>query len=118
MGGTYSHVCFYEVMLAPLWTVGLKRETREGLGIIQMRNDSALAVVVSPAVGGGVGAGGSRWGCGLGAKGREDELMFWGSQPVAGRGFTSVSHLLLSQWSLGKRRFWQQHSGERGVFAC
>ena len=39
-------------MLVALWTVGLKRETREALGTIQMINNWALALVVSPAVGG------------------------------------------------------------------
>ena len=46
------------------------------------------------------------------------KLMFWGSQPLAGRVFTSVPHLLLSRWFLGKRRFWWQRSGGPGVLAC
>lgn len=69
-----------------------------------------------PAGEGGVGAGGSLWGCGLGARGSGDEADVLGSQPLAGRGFTSVPHLLLSRWFLGKRRFfWWQRSGGPGA---
>ena len=71
--------------------------------------------MVSPAGGGGVGAGGSLWGCGLGARGSGDEADVLGVSATGGEGIhvcapsSAVSVVLgqeevlvAAQWGTGR----------------